>query len=146
MFYIHCYSSLRFSYITTRIMPFFLSFFAIPNHVPLILFIFPSIQVLRICSLSWMFAPCAFQHACLAIPRHWVWENHGISPSKFRMARGSHIDFLHISELWQLVFCRFASFLVCMLTLYFLLIMETFIVHLVSLFPHPVNKGVYAHD
>jgi hypothetical protein len=26
--------------------------------------------------------------------------------------------FLHISELWQRVFCRFVSFLVCMLTLY----------------------------
>jgi hypothetical protein len=54
--------------------------------------------------------------------------------------------FLHISELWQRVFYKFVSFLVRMLTLYFLSIMESFIVHLLSLFSHPVNKGVYAHD
>jgi hypothetical protein len=45
--------------------------------------------------------------------------------------------------LWQRVFCRCVLFLLHMLTQYFLSVKETFIVHLLSLFSHPVNKGVH---
>lgn len=48
---------------------------------PDIRIIFFSVQVLHIWSLSWFFASCAIQHACLGTLGHWVGENYGISPS-----------------------------------------------------------------
>jgi hypothetical protein len=142
-------------------MPFFLSFFSIPKHVPLILFVFPSVYrfytsvLFHGCLLHVLFSILALVSGtelerimgsvCLLFLMFLLATTNAILPN-FGWQEAVTLIFLHVSELWQKIFCRFVSFLVHMLTLYFFVDNGNFIVHLVSLFPHPVNKSVYAQD
>jgi membrane associated rhomboid family serine protease len=121
-------------------MPFFLSFFSIPKHVPLILFVFPSVYrfytsvLFHGCLLHVLFSILALVSGtelerimgsvCLLFLMFLLATTNAILPN-FGWQEAVTLIFLHVSELWQKIFCRFVSFLVHMLTLYFLSIMET---------------------
>jgi hypothetical protein len=118
------------------IMLFFLSFFAIPNHVPLVFFIFPSVYkfytsvLFHGCLLHVLFNMLALVSLGTELERimgsvrllflmFLLVTTNAILPN-LGWQEAITLIFLHISELWQWVFCRFVSFLVRMLTLYFL--------------------------